>query len=35
MLLHVLVNKPTSGSLLLCFAKVMIIKIVSFNKAQQ
>jgi len=28
MLLHVLVNKPSSGSLLLCFAKVMIIKIV-------
>jgi hypothetical protein len=27
--LHVLVNKPSSGSLLSCFAKVMIIKIVS------
>jgi len=29
MLLHVSVNKPSSGSLLLCFAKVLIIKIVS------
>jgi len=29
MLLHVQVNKPSSGSLLPCFAKVMIIKIVS------
>ena len=29
MLLHVSVNKPSSGSLLLCFAKVIIIKIVS------
>jgi len=28
-LLHVSVNKPSSGSLLLCFAKVMFIKIVS------
>jgi len=26
--LHVSVNKPSSGSLLQCFAKVMIIKIV-------
>jgi len=29
MLLHVSVNKPLSGSLLLCFAKVMFIKITS------
>jgi len=29
MLLHFSVNKPSSGSLLLCFVKVMIIKIVS------
>jgi len=29
MLLHVLVNKPSLGSLLPCFAKVVIIKIVS------
>ena len=29
MLLHVLVNKPLSWSLMLCFAKVMFIKIVS------
>jgi len=29
MLLHVSVNKPSSGSLLLCCAKVMFIKIVS------
>jgi len=29
MLLHVSVNKPSSGSLLPCFAEVMIIKIVS------
>jgi len=29
MLLHVSVNKPSSGSLLLCFAKVMFIKIVN------
>jgi hypothetical protein len=29
MLLHVSVNKPSSESLLLCFAKVMIIKIIS------
>jgi len=29
MLLHVSVNKPSSGSLLPCFATVMIIKIVS------
>jgi len=29
MLLHVLVNKPSSGSLLLCFAKVTFITIVS------
>jgi hypothetical protein len=28
-LLHVSVNKPSSGSLLLCFAEVMIIKTVS------
>jgi len=29
MLLHVSVIKPSSGSLLPCFAKVMIIKIIS------
>jgi hypothetical protein len=29
MFLHVLVNKPSSGSLPPCFAKVMIIKIVG------
>ena len=29
MLLHVSVNKPSSGGLLPCFAKVMIIKIFS------
>jgi hypothetical protein len=29
MFLHVSVNKPSSGTLLLCFAKVMFIKIVS------
>jgi hypothetical protein len=29
MLLHVSVNEPSSGSVLPCFAKVMIIKIVS------
>jgi len=29
MLLHVSVNKPSPGSLLLCFAKDMVIKIVS------
>jgi len=29
MLVHVSVNKASSGSLLPCFAKVMIIKIVS------
>jgi len=29
MLLHVSVNKPSSGSLLQCFAKVMFIKIAS------
>jgi len=29
LLLYVSVNKPSSGSLLPCFAKVMIIKIVS------
>jgi len=29
MLLHVSVNKPSSGSLLPCFAKVMNIKMVS------
>ena len=31
MLLHVLVNKPSSGSLLPCFAKVMFIKIVKIR----
>jgi len=29
MLLHVSVTQPKSGSLLLCFAKVIIIKILS------
>jgi len=29
MLLHVSVTQPSSGSLLLCFGKVIIIKIVS------
>jgi hypothetical protein len=29
MLLHVSVNKPLSGSLLLCFAKVMIINLLK------
>jgi len=31
MLLHVSVNKPSSGSLLLCFPKLMFIKIFSKN----
>ena len=31
MLLHVLVNKPSSGSLLLCFAKVMSTKTVKIH----
>jgi len=31
MILHVSVNKSSSGSLLLCFAKVMVIKTVSYN----
>jgi len=38
MLLHVLGNKPSSGSLLLCFAKVLVIKIVwkiNNHKAQR
>ena len=29
MFLHVSLNKPSSGSSLLCFAKVMIVKVVS------
>jgi len=32
MLLHVSVNKPSSGSLLLHFAKVMFIKIVEIRR---
>jgi len=32
MLLHVSVNKPSSGSLLLRFAKVMFIKIVKIRR---
>jgi hypothetical protein len=32
MLLHVSVNKPSSGSLILCFAKAMFIKIVKTRR---
>ena len=31
MLLHVSVTQPASGSLLLCFAEVIVLKIVTFN----
>ena len=32
MLLHVSLNKPSSGTLLLCFAKVLFIKIVKIRR---